>query len=114
MFVNTPTIAQFDRHGEKADVLGVAGTSRSLDPTGMITEMQPALELFKLIGCRVIQYKICSTFDSSPKRGNFGTVIDLARSLYGKASIPIVAAHPTFGRYTAFGDRKSTRLNSSH
>ncbi|NYT82157.1 four-carbon acid sugar kinase family protein [Alcaligenaceae bacterium] len=103
LFVNTPTIAQIDRYGEKADVLGVAGTSRSLEPSGMITEMQPALELFKRIGCRVIQYKICSTFDSSPKRGNFGTVIDLARSLYGKASIPIVAAHPTFGRYTAFG-----------
>ncbi|SDL69846.1 Uncharacterized conserved protein YgbK, DUF1537 family [Modicisalibacter muralis] len=104
LFVNTPTLEQVAMHAADVKVLGIAGISRSLTPTDMADEIRPVFELFRRLGGRVIQYKICATFDSSPTRGNFGTVMELARDVFGVENIPIVAAHPSFGRFTAFAN----------
>ena len=104
LFVNTPTLEQVAVHAAHVDVLGIAGISRSLNPEEIIHEVRPALELFKALGSRIIQYKICATFDSSPSRGSFGPVLELAREMFDARCIPIMAAHPFFGRFTAFGN----------
>ncbi|MFL9913177.1 four-carbon acid sugar kinase family protein [Paraburkholderia sp. RL17-337-BIB-A] len=112
LFVDTPSAAQLTAYRGNADVIGIAGVSRSLAPAAMEREVRPAFELFRTMGARLIQYKICATFDSSPVRGNFGTVLELARTLFGTRTIPIVPAHPDFGRYTVFGNHFSVYQGS--
>jgi uncharacterized protein YgbK (DUF1537 family) len=108
LFVETPSLERFKEATANLDVAGVAGVARSLPPQEMAAEIEPALLLFKAAGARVIQYKICATFDSSPKQGSFGAVLELARRCLGVQNVPIVAAHPDFGRYTAFGHHFAT------
>ncbi len=103
LFVNTPDFEAAAAHAGQVDVLGIAGVSRSMAPAVMEAELRPAFELFRRLESRVVQYKICATFDSSPSRGSFGPVLELARQVFGPGNIPILAAHPDFGRYTAFG-----------
>ncbi|MDB5732464.1 MAG: hypothetical protein JWQ03_2359 [Variovorax sp.] len=114
LFVNTPSRAQIDAHLPGLDVIGIAGVSRSLAPAEMAGEVRPALELLRDLGCPVVQYKICSTFDSSPDRGNFGTVLELARELYGSQAVAVLAAHPAFGRYTAFANHFAEYEDNVH
>lgn len=104
LFVNTPGFEAAAAQARDVDVLGIAGISRSMAPAAMEAELRPAFELFRRLGSRVVQYKICATFDSSPTRGSFGPVLELGREIFGPGNIPILAAHPAFGRYTAFGN----------
>ncbi|QNP55649.1 four-carbon acid sugar kinase family protein [Tessaracoccus defluvii] len=52
-----------------AAVLGVAGTARSLPTADMAAEVTPALGALAALRPRVLQYKACSTVDSSPRSG---------------------------------------------
>jgi uncharacterized protein YgbK (DUF1537 family) len=104
LFVDTPTLEQVALHATDVDVVGIAGISRSLNPEEITHEVRPAFELFKALESRIIQYKICATFDSSSARGSFGPVLELAREIFDARCIPIMAAHPLFGRFTAFGN----------
>lgn len=104
LYVTTPTLDEVAGVAGELDVLGVAGISRSLAPSALRGELRPAFELFRALRVRVVQYKICATFDSSPTRGSFGAVLELAREVFGDGCIPILAAHPAFQRYTAFGN----------
>ncbi|RUW31342.1 four-carbon acid sugar kinase family protein [Mesorhizobium sp. M1A.F.Ca.IN.020.06.1.1] len=105
MFLNVPSGDDLERYAADVDVVGVAGVGRSLRPDAMTAEIEPVLSLFRSLGVRVAQYKICSTFDSSPTTGNLATVISCAKKTLGiSTSIPIVAACPAFGRYTLFAN----------
>ena len=67
------------------DVVGIAGTARSL-PTGeMDAEVVPALRRLRGHGTRVVQYKACSTVDSAPHTGSIGRVLELAVELFPSA-----------------------------
>jgi len=86
------------------DALGVAGIARSL-PTGeMEAEVRPVFEAFARLRPAVVQYKICSTFDSSPSRGSIGRACEIGHAVFGACAIPVVAAQPQLGRYTVFGN----------
>ncbi|AWP73869.1 four-carbon acid sugar kinase family protein [Bordetella bronchiseptica] len=104
MFLRTPTLAQAQRHLADEDVLGVAGISRSLAPAAMDQEIGPAFALFRALGARQAHYKICSTFDSSPRLGSIGRAIEIGRACFGAAPVPVVPACPSFGRYVVFGN----------
>ncbi len=99
------------------DVIGIAGISRSLPTCEMETEIRPVFETFARLGSRVVQYKVCSTFDSSPSTGSIGRVIEIGRSIFGSHPIPVLAAQPEFGRFTVFGthfaraDDRTVRLD---
>ncbi|CCN20196.1 conserved hypothetical protein, partial [Bordetella bronchiseptica MO211] len=104
MFLRTPTLAQAQRHLADEDVLGVAGISRSLAPAAMDQEIGPAFALFRALGARQAHYKICSTFDSSPRLGSIGRAIEIGRACFGAGPVPVVPACPSFGRYVVFGN----------
>ena len=53
--------------------------------------------------CVFVQYKLCSTFNSSRSVGNLGVVVELAREIFPDCFLPVFAAMPEFGRYTVFG-----------
>jgi 3-oxoisoapionate kinase len=85
------------------DVIGIAGVARSLPTQALADEVVPALRRLLALQPAVVQYKVCSTADSSPEIGSVGRVIELARDLFPPAPVPIVLAQPDFGRYTFFG-----------
>lgn len=85
------------------DVVGIAGISRSLPTLQLEGEVRPVLEALKKLRSKIVQYKVCSTFDSSIETGSLGRVIEIAHEIFGPLPVPIVAAQPDFGRYTIFG-----------
>jgi uncharacterized protein YgbK (DUF1537 family) len=50
-----------------------------------------------------VHYKVCSTFDSSPKIGCIGRAIDVAAEIFRAPFVPVLAAAPALGRFTIFG-----------
>ncbi len=103
LFFSNPDAAVLKKAAQSYDVIGVAGTARSLPPAEMADELLPVLENFRQLGVNFIQYKCCSTFDSSPSIGSLGNAIRLMRSLWPHSFVPVFAATPEFGRYTLFG-----------
>ncbi|MFI7633162.1 four-carbon acid sugar kinase family protein [Nonomuraea sp. NPDC049400] len=83
------------------DVIGIATTARaSADPVSMVL---PALKAMAALEPLAIQYKVCSTFDSSPAHGSIGAVIAaLHREGLARGPVPVLAAQPELGRYTWF------------
>lgn len=86
------------------DVLGLAGTARALAPAEMREELETSFASLAAEHCNLVQYKICSTFDSAPSVGSFGIAFDVAEAYFGRRNISVLAATPDFGRYTCFGN----------
>ncbi|MEV4798405.1 four-carbon acid sugar kinase family protein [Nonomuraea sp. NPDC049421] len=88
---------------DRTDVIGVATTARAAeDPVAVAL---PALEAVAALGPAVVQYKVCSTFDSAPERGSIGAVIAaLRRTGLAEEPVPVLAAQPEFGRYTWYAN----------
>lgn len=101
LYLQPPDAAELARRPELL-AYGVAGVSRSWSPNQMETRLTPILTA--LAGAKLIHYKICSTFDSSPEIGSIGRVIEIGRRLFPGAAIPIVVGAPPLGRYCAFGN----------
>jgi 3-oxoisoapionate kinase len=103
MFLDHPSADEFAAKAREYDVVGIAGIARSLGPEAMRREVGAAFRLFRNAGFRFVQYKLCSTFDSSRMVGNLGVVVDLAREIFPDCFLPVFAAMPEFGRHTIFG-----------
>ncbi len=89
-------------------VIGLAGISRSLPSDELAAEVAPALTRLRELAPRMVQYKACSTVDSSPEIGSLGRVIELGRQLFPPVPVPMIFAQPDFGRYTVFGQHFAT------
>ncbi|MGH3168226.1 MAG: four-carbon acid sugar kinase family protein, partial [Trebonia sp.] len=116
---STDALAQFHRAGLRGllvtspeaiglgagyDVIGIAGISRSLPTARMADELLPAFRALREMSTTVVQYKVCSTADSSPAVGSLGRAIELGREVFGEVPVPVLIAQPDLGRYTAFGN----------
>jgi uncharacterized protein YgbK (DUF1537 family) len=102
LFIEAPSDAQLKTFPD-IEAVGVAGMTRSLTPNAMERELAPALEKLKSMGVRHVHYKVCSTFDSSPRFGSIGRVIEIAMRIFRAPFVPLLAAAPALGRYTIFG-----------
>src|SRR3954449_157731 len=84
LFIDPPDAARLARYpGLRA--VGVAGLTRSMPPDEMDATLRPVLGKLKALAAPIVHYKVCSTFDSSPRVGSIGRVIDLARELFQEA-----------------------------
>ncbi len=102
LFLRPPSAAQLARFpGIRA--VGIAGLSRSLPTEKLESELRPAFAALARLA-PVIQYKICSTFDSSPQVGSIGKAIDIARDMFRPTYVPVVVGAPPLGRYCLFGN----------
>ncbi|MFG1912102.1 four-carbon acid sugar kinase family protein [Kribbella sp. NPDC048928] len=99
VLVTAPDLALDQEH---TDVVGIAGTARSLPTEQMADEVLPALRRLRELAARIIQYKACSTADSAPHTGSIGRVLELSADLFPGPPVPIVFAQPDAGRYTLF------------
>ncbi len=103
LFLSPPSparLAQFsDRRG-----IGIAGISRSKPPAWMHEHLPPIFDMLFGIGAPLTQYKVCSTFDSSPEVGSIGTAIDIALPRAAEPWSPMVVGAPQLKRWQAFGN----------
>lgn len=103
LFVEPPTPEMLAGFGQ-LDAVGVASTCRSMSPAEMDAFLPPALAAIKRLGASHVHYKVCSTFDSSPRIGSIGRVIDIARRMFSAPFVPLVVGAPQLGRYCLFGN----------
>jgi 3-oxoisoapionate kinase len=84
--------------------IGVAGESRSKSPEWMSTHLPAVFKYLKQLGAPVCQYKVCSTFDSSPTVGNIGRALEIGQDIFKGSYVPIVASAPRLGRWVVFAN----------
>ena len=84
--------------------IGLATTARSRSPAWMDQHLPQAFARLQAFGAPLLQYKVCSTFDSSPTVGSIGRAIDIGSRLMPGTWSPMVVAAPRLRRYQAFGN----------
>ncbi len=84
--------------------IGLAGMSRAMSPAEMEDALPRVYRWMANTGARVLHYKVCSTFDSSPRIGSIGCAMDIALRTLGAGPVPIIVGSPPLGRYVAFGN----------
>lgn len=84
--------------------IGLATTARSQNPAWMDLHLQDAFVRLRAFGAPILQYKVCSTFDSSPTVGSIGRAVDIGSRLMPGDWSPMVVGAPRLRRYQAFGN----------
>jgi uncharacterized protein YgbK (DUF1537 family) len=103
LFVTPPRVQDLARF-PLARCVGLAGLSRGQSPEWMNRELPAAFASLASLGAPILQYKVCSTFDSSPAIGSIGRAIDLGvRAMPGSWS-PMVVGAPRLRRFQMFGN----------
>jgi len=103
LFMAMPTAEQLSAAGP-LDAVGVAGTARSMGPQVLEAELGPVGAGFAALGVRVLHYKVCSTFDSSPRTGSIGVAINVLRRSFPNPLVTIIGGQPDLRRYCVFGN----------
>ena len=101
LFLGIPSAAMLERFKD-CRAIGIAGTSRSETPEWMEQHLTPAFAWLKSLDAAICHYKVCSTFDSSPRIGNIGKAIEIGKALFDQPVVPVVVGAPQLKRYTAF------------
>ena len=96
------TRQQLDKLGP-VTALGLAGKTRALDEAGIADALAPVGPFFAGLGIRILHYKCCSTFDSSPETGNLAVAVKALRPSFPTPTLPIVGGQPNLRRYCLFG-----------
>jgi 3-oxoisoapionate kinase len=102
LFLTTPTPAQLARFAH-CQAIGFAGDARSRTPEWMSAHLPAIFTRMCELAPEIVQYKVCSTFDSAPHRGSIGRALEVGRAVFGTATVPIGVAAPHLGRFLAFG-----------
>jgi len=112
LFLQPPTTEQLEQFPD-LQCFGVAGTSRSMKPEEMEQHLPSIFQQFQQTP--IVHYKVCSTFDSSPKIGSIGKVIDIAKTQFTQSRvIPLLVGAPSLRRYTVFGNHFATVGDDTH
>ncbi len=91
LFLEPPTPEEIAAHGDVRAV-GVAGVGRTMSPEEMDAELPPVLDALARLGAPLLHYKMCSTFDSSPRVGSIGRATEILRAAVGGGgmAVPLV------------------------
>jgi 3-oxoisoapionate kinase len=103
LFLGTPTPAQLARFSA-CQAMGFAGDARSRTPEWMSANLPAIFTRMRDLHPAVVQYKVCSTFDSAPHRGSIGRALEIGREIFATQTVPIGVAAPHLGRYLLFGN----------
>lgn len=114
LFLGIPEPEELAAAAEKAPVVGIATTVRSLPTSRMRPVVEAGLRQLATLDPLLVQYKVCSTADSSPDVGSFEPAISAGRRLFGPQPVPVLVAQPSLGRYTAFGNHFARDANGIH
>ena len=103
VFLGIPTdevLARFSMYR----AVGLAGESRSESPRWMSEHLPAAFRWLQARGAPICQYKVCSTFDSSPETGSIGRAMELGQDVFASPWVPVVVGAPHLRRYVAFSN----------
>lgn len=89
---------------QRLKAFGVAGMARSWSPAMMDQHLPAILEKISRIPADFFQFKICSTFDSSPEVGNIGHAAEIALRYFPSEYIPLLVGAPFLNRFVVFGN----------
>ncbi len=81
----------------EVDAVVVALKSRTAPVAQAVAETLAAARWLRASGARQLYFKVCSTFDSTP-RGNIGPVAEALMTLTQAPFVPVTPAFPTNGR----------------
>jgi 3-oxoisoapionate kinase len=104
LFLGHPTEDQLKASRSDLQAVGISGTSRTMTPAQMDKELPGQFALLDSLQPRLIHYKVCATFDSSPTIGSIGHAADIAFDVLKPDYGVIVQGIPLIGRYIAFGN----------
>ncbi len=102
LFVQAPRPQDLARFPD-ARCVGLAGQSRGKSPAWMREHLPPVFDSLSALGAPIVQYKVCSTFDSAPEVGSIGQAIDLGVAHTRADWSPMVVGAPRLQRYQVFG-----------
>jgi 3-oxoisoapionate kinase len=102
LFTRLPTTEEFAPYTDY-QAFGLAGTSRSETPDWMDQRLPSTFTWLKSLNARYCHYKVCSTFDSSPRIGSIGRAIDIGAATFDQTMVPLVVGAPQLKRYTFAG-----------
>ncbi len=103
LFLEPPSAAWLQRFAGQRCV-GLASTARSQTPQWMDLHLPSMFDCMKSLNAPILQYKVCSTFDSSPHIGSIGRAIDIGVATMPGRWSPMVVGAPRLKRYQAFGN----------
>lgn len=107
LFPRVPSAEQLRAVGP-LDAIGIAGAARAMAPEAMRAELALVGQLFESLrqslNVKLLHYKVCSTFDSSPAIGSIGCAVDTLRPYAANPLVAVVAGQPNLGRYGVFGN----------
>jgi uncharacterized protein YgbK (DUF1537 family) len=103
LFVEPPTADTLRRYPH-LQAIGVAGNSRTMSPEEMDAVLPGAFQTLAGHCPQFVHYKVCSTFDSSPKTGSIGRAIDIGHRVFANRFVPVVVGVPQLQRFCVFGN----------
>lgn len=104
LFLGHPTEERLKASLSNFQAVGISGTGRTMTPSQMDDELPDQLALLNKLEPRLIHYKVCATFDSSPEIGSIGHAADIAFDVINPSCGVIVQGIPVLGRYIVFGN----------
>jgi uncharacterized protein YgbK (DUF1537 family) len=107
LFLQPPTAERLSRFDDLACV-GVAGVSRAQSPDWMDANLPAVFAALAALNPRLLQYKVCSTFDSAPHVGSIGRALELGLAATGAPWASMLVAAPRLRRHQAFGNLFAT------
>lgn len=113
LFLKQPDESIF-QHFTDYSAFGLAGSSRSESPEWMDAHLAGAFAWMGSLDTAVTHYKVCSTFDSSPRVGSIGRATEIGKRVFGSRFVPIVVGVPSLGRYTFFGNLFANASGTVH
>lgn len=114
LFLGHPTEERLKASLSDLQAVGISGTSRTMTPAQMDEELPDQLALLNSLEPRLIHYKVCATFDSSPAIGSIGHAADIAFDIINPSCGVIVQGVPLLGRYIAFGNHFTVYGDQRH
>ncbi|SMF13838.1 Uncharacterized conserved protein YgbK, DUF1537 family [Tistlia consotensis] len=86
------------------DAIGIATATRSLPPEAIQAELAHLADALARMQPRLLHYKVCSTFDSSPTVGSIGAAARSLGERLGLTRLAVVGGQPSLGRYCHYGN----------
>jgi uncharacterized protein YgbK (DUF1537 family) len=108
LFLSPPSRGLLAEKFPAVEAVGVAGASRAMTPSQMEAALPSAFTALQQLNARLFHYKICSTFDSSPRIGSIGQAYDIGQRVFASSFVPLLVGAPVLKRYCVFGNLFAT------